>query len=29
LEVLQYRAEGKTPPAFWDIFRGVQAAYAK
>ena len=21
LEVLQYRAEGKTPPAFWDIWR--------
>jgi uncharacterized protein YndB with AHSA1/START domain len=27
LEVLQYRAEGKTPPAFWDIWRDVQKAY--
>ena len=29
LEALQYRAEGKTPPAFWDIFREAQAAYQK
>jgi uncharacterized protein YndB with AHSA1/START domain len=29
LEVLQYRAEGRTPPAFWDVWRDVQAAYGK
>ena len=29
LEILQYRAEGKTPPAFWDVWRNVQAAYGK
>jgi uncharacterized protein YndB with AHSA1/START domain len=29
LEMLQYRAEGKTPPAFWDVWRDVQAAYGK
>jgi hypothetical protein len=29
LEILQYRAEGKTPPAFWDVWRDVQKAYAK
>jgi hypothetical protein len=29
LEVLQYRAEGKTPPAFWDVWRDVQKAYGK
>ena len=29
LEVLQYRAEDKTPPAFWDVWRDVQKAYGK
>ena len=27
LEVLQYRAEGKVPPAFWDIWRKYDGAY--
>jgi uncharacterized protein YndB with AHSA1/START domain len=30
LDVLQYRAEGRTPPAFWDIWRKVaDGAYEK
>jgi hypothetical protein len=29
LEVLQYRAEGQVPPAFWDIWRKNNAAYDK
>lgn len=29
LEILQYRAEGKTPPAFWDVWRDAQKAYGK
>ena len=29
LAVLQYRAEGQTPPAFWDIWRKFDGAYSK
>ncbi len=29
LDVLQYRAEGKTPPAFWNVWREAQNAYGK
>jgi uncharacterized protein YndB with AHSA1/START domain len=29
LEILQDRAEGRTPPAFWDVWRDVQAHYGK
>jgi uncharacterized protein YndB with AHSA1/START domain len=29
LAVLQYRVEGKTPPAFWDIWRKTDGAYDK
>jgi uncharacterized protein YndB with AHSA1/START domain len=29
LAALQYRAEGKTPPAFWDIWRKYDGAYEK
>ena len=29
LAVLQYRAEGKTPPAFWDIWRQTEGVYDK
>lgn len=28
LDVLQYRAEGKVPPAFWDVWRSHDGAYA-
>jgi uncharacterized protein YndB with AHSA1/START domain len=27
LDILQYRAEGRTPPAFWDVWRQAQAVY--
>ncbi len=27
LEILQYKAEGRTPPAFWDVWRDVEKAY--
>jgi uncharacterized protein YndB with AHSA1/START domain len=27
LDILQYRAEGETPPAFWDVWRKYQGAY--
>jgi uncharacterized protein YndB with AHSA1/START domain len=29
LAVLQYRAEGQTPPAFWDIWRKFDSVYDK
>jgi uncharacterized protein YndB with AHSA1/START domain len=29
LDVLQYRAEGQAPPAFWDIWRRYDGAYDK
>ena len=29
LEILQYKAEGRTPPAFWDVWREVEQAYDK
>lgn len=29
LAVLQYRAEGKVPPAFWDVWRQSQSVYEK
>jgi uncharacterized protein YndB with AHSA1/START domain len=29
LDVLQYRAEDKTPPAFWDVWRAVEGIYDK
>ena len=29
LAILQYRAEDKTPPAFWDVWRKYEEVYAK
>jgi uncharacterized protein YndB with AHSA1/START domain len=29
LDVLQYRAEGKVPPAFWDVWRKTEDTYEK
>ena len=29
LSILQYRAEGKVPPAFWDVWRETDGAYEK
>jgi uncharacterized protein YndB with AHSA1/START domain len=29
LAILQYRAEGKTPPAFWDVWRQYDGVYDK
>ena len=29
LAVLQYRAEGKAPPAFWDVWRQTEGVYDK
>jgi uncharacterized protein YndB with AHSA1/START domain len=29
LAILQYKAEGKVPPAFWDIWREIDGAYDK
>jgi uncharacterized protein YndB with AHSA1/START domain len=29
LEMLQYKVEGRVPPAFWDVWRGIEDAYDK
>jgi uncharacterized protein YndB with AHSA1/START domain len=29
LAILQYKAEGKVPPAFWDVWRQTENAYEK
>jgi uncharacterized protein YndB with AHSA1/START domain len=29
LAILQYKAEGKTPPAFWDVWRQTEGVYEK
>jgi hypothetical protein len=29
LAILQYRAEGKVPPAFWDVWRETEDVYEK
>jgi uncharacterized protein YndB with AHSA1/START domain len=29
LEILQYKAEGRTPPVFWDVWREVEQTYDK
>ncbi len=29
LAILQYRAEGKVPPAFWDLWRETEGVYEK
>ncbi len=29
LAILQYKAEGKVPPAFWDVWRETENAYEK
>lgn len=29
LAILQYKAEGKVPPAFWDVWRETEGAYDK
>ena len=29
LAILQYKAEGRVPPAFWDVWRGIEDAYEK
>lgn len=27
LDILQYKAEGRVPPAFWDVWRGIEDVY--
>jgi hypothetical protein len=29
LTILQYKAEGKVPPAFWDVWRQTDGVYEK
>ena len=29
LAILQYKAEGKVPPAFWDVWRETEGVYEK
>ena len=29
LDILQYKAEGKVPPAFWDVWRSIEGQYEK
>ena len=29
LSILQYKAEGKVPPAFWDVWRQTEHTYEK
>ena len=29
LSILQYKAEGKMPPAFWDVWRETEHTYEK
>jgi len=29
LDILQHKAEGRVPPAFWDVWRGIEGVYAK